>query len=371
MRSEDRPSRRLEAERKPDGAGVARDRQPQSPAVSLGSWHLSGQQRYGHRHVLTRNEVPQTVVHPAAETAVRAALRCPAPVDGRLLDRRRVGAGGTEQDLHDGARLQPQAVDFEVLDRLAGHQRNRRVHQHDLLYRDPERLAEVGRSGGQPHPMLGMPEQGLNGESELVAGGLHAGEGEDHQRRHELAPAESDVVLPGVRQRGRQVVAGTQRPLLDGILHGGPRPNESSLDALQIVLDRDPPNDLPRSAAHRVSHDGHQERKANVEHPTTREIARRRRALAPDIHQAFDSFSRAVFADGALPEQTKQLIAVAVAHTTQCPWCIQGHTRLAHRSGATDAQVMEAIWVAAEMRAGAAYAHATLALEELERLDQK
>ena len=174
--SEDRPSRRLEAERKPDGAGVARDRQPQSPAVSLGSWHLSGQQRYGHRHVLTRNEVPQTVVHPAAETAVRAALRCPAPVDGRLLDRRRVGAGGTEQDLHDGARLQPQAVDFEVLDRLAGHQRNRRVHQHDLLYRDPERLAEVGRSGGQPHPMLGMPEQGLNGESELVAGGLHAGE---------------------------------------------------------------------------------------------------------------------------------------------------------------------------------------------------
>ena len=100
-------------------------------------------------------------------------------------------------------------------------------------------------------------------------------------------------------------------------------------------------------------------------HPTTPETAARRKALAPHTHDAFEAFSRAVFADGALPEQTKQLIAVAVAHTTQCPYCIQGHTRLAHRKGATDEQIMEAIWVAAEMRAGAAYAHATLALDAL------
>jgi AhpD family alkylhydroperoxidase len=100
-------------------------------------------------------------------------------------------------------------------------------------------------------------------------------------------------------------------------------------------------------------------------HPTTPEIARRRRELAPHTHEAFEAFSHAVFADGALPEVTKQLIAVAVAHTTQCPYCIRGHTRLAHGKGATDEQVMEAIWVAAEMRAGGAYAHSTLALEEL------
>ena len=100
-------------------------------------------------------------------------------------------------------------------------------------------------------------------------------------------------------------------------------------------------------------------------HPTTPEIAARRKELAPDTHDAFEAFSRAVFADGALPEQTKQLIAVAVAHTTQCPFCIQGHTRLARHTGATDEQIMEAIWVAAEMRAGGAYAHATLALETL------
>ena len=75
-------------------------------------------------------------------------------------------------------------------------------------------------------------------------------------------------------------------------------------------------------------------------HPTTPEIAARRKELVPHTHDAFDAFSRAVFADGALPEQTKQLIAVAVAHTTQCPYCIRGHTRLAHRKGATDEQIM-------------------------------
>ena len=100
-------------------------------------------------------------------------------------------------------------------------------------------------------------------------------------------------------------------------------------------------------------------------HPTTPEIAARRKELAPGTHDAFQAFSRAVFADGALPEKTKQLVAVAVAHTTQCPYCIQGHTKLAARKGATPEEIMEAIWVAAEMRAGGAYAHSTLALYAL------
>jgi AhpD family alkylhydroperoxidase len=102
-----------------------------------------------------------------------------------------------------------------------------------------------------------------------------------------------------------------------------------------------------------------------VYYPTTPEIAHRRKELAPGTHDAFEAFSHAVFADGALPEKTKQLIAVAVAHTTQCPYCIQGHTRLAHRKGASDEEIMEAIWVAAEMRAGGASAHSTLALHAL------
>ncbi len=102
--------------------------------------------------------------------------------------------------------------------------------------------------------------------------------------------------------------------------------------------------------------------------PTTPEQAKRRKDLAPGIHEAFENFSKAVFADGALPEATKQLIAVAVAHVTQCPYCIDGHTKLALRQGATEEQIMEAIWVASEMRAGGAYAHATLALNAMEHM---
>ena len=92
-------------------------------------------------------------------------------------------------------------------------------------------------------------------------------------------------------------------------------------------------------------------------------IVERRKQLAPGIHDAFQEFSRQVFAAGALDEKTKQLIAVAVAHVTQCPYCIQGHTKAALRKGADEQELMEAIWVAAEMRAGGAYAHSTLALE--------
>ncbi|HEX2892813.1 MAG TPA: carboxymuconolactone decarboxylase family protein [Marmoricola sp.] len=101
-------------------------------------------------------------------------------------------------------------------------------------------------------------------------------------------------------------------------------------------------------------------------HPTTPEQARRRKELAPDIHRAFEAFSKAVFAEGALPEKTKQLIAVAVAHVTQCPYCIDGHTKLAVRKGASPEEIMESIWVASEMRAGGAYAHSTLALGAME-----
>src|SRR6185437_13916860 len=88
-----------------------------------------------------------------------------------------------------------------------------------------------------------------------------------------------------------------------------------------------------------------------------RELSRKRRELAPDVAAAFAAFSKQVFADGALPARTKQLIAVAAAHVTQCPYCIRGHTRGALRAGASEAEIMEAIWVAAEMRAGASYAH--------------
>lgn len=101
-------------------------------------------------------------------------------------------------------------------------------------------------------------------------------------------------------------------------------------------------------------------------YPTmTKELAKQRAELTPDTQAAFRAFSASVFAEGALSKKTKQLIAVAVAHTTQCPYCIRGHTEAAVKQGASDKEIMEAIWVAAEMRAGGAYAHSNLALDTI------
>jgi AhpD family alkylhydroperoxidase len=96
------------------------------------------------------------------------------------------------------------------------------------------------------------------------------------------------------------------------------------------------------------------------------ELSRKRQELAPETEKAFQAFSKQVFSDGALNAKTKQLIAVAVAHVTQCPYCIKGHTKAALRAGARPEELMEAIWVAAEMRAGGAYAHANIALAAME-----
>jgi len=97
-----------------------------------------------------------------------------------------------------------------------------------------------------------------------------------------------------------------------------------------------------------------------------RKTAQRREDLTPDIETAWRSFSRAVFKEGTLDPCTKQLIAVAVAHVTQCPDCLHNHARAARKAGAEEAQILEAIWVAAEMRAGGAVAHTRRAFEALE-----
>ncbi len=85
-------------------------------------------------------------------------------------------------------------------------------------------------------------------------------------------------------------------------------------------------------------------------------------ALAPAGMQAFWAFDKAAMADGAIPTKYKELIAVAVAHTTQCPYCIDIHAGQARKAGATDAEITEAVVVAAALRAGAAITHGTHAL---------
>jgi AhpD family alkylhydroperoxidase len=72
-----------------------------------------------------------------------------------------------------------------------------------------------------------------------------------------------------------------------------------------------------------------------------------------------------------LPTKIKQIITVAVAHVTQCPYCIKGHTKAALRAGATSEELMEAICVAAEMRAAGAYAHSALMLATVAEQEAK
>ncbi|HEY1188341.1 MAG TPA: carboxymuconolactone decarboxylase family protein [Gemmata sp.] len=86
------------------------------------------------------------------------------------------------------------------------------------------------------------------------------------------------------------------------------------------------------------------------------------RELAPEGMAAFDALNAAVFKDGALPLKVKELIAVAVAVTTQCPYCIDAHVKKAKAAGATDAELTEASLVAAALRAGGAVTHGAHAI---------
>lgn len=85
--------------------------------------------------------------------------------------------------------------------------------------------------------------------------------------------------------------------------------------------------------------------------------------LAPEVASAFWAFDKAAVADGAIPVKYKELIAIGVALTTQCPYCIDIHTGNARRAGATDTEIAEAAMVAAALRAGAAVTHAAHALQ--------
>ena len=86
--------------------------------------------------------------------------------------------------------------------------------------------------------------------------------------------------------------------------------------------------------------------------------------LAPEVMKAFWTFDKAAVAEGTIPVKYKELIAVAVALTTQCPYCIDIHNGNARRAGATDAELIEAAMVAAALRAGGAVTHATHALAD-------
>jgi AhpD family alkylhydroperoxidase len=82
-------------------------------------------------------------------------------------------------------------------------------------------------------------------------------------------------------------------------------------------------------------------------------------ANASAAMQAFWAFDKAAMADGAIPVKYKELMALSVALTTQCPYCIEIHSGKAREAGATDPEIAEVVAIAAALRAGAAITHGT------------
>lgn len=80
---------------------------------------------------------------------------------------------------------------------------------------------------------------------------------------------------------------------------------------------------------------------------------------APEAMKAFWAFDKAAMADGAIPVKYKELMALAVAFTTQCPYCIEIHAKRAREVGNSDQEIAETVTVAAALRAGAAITHGT------------
>jgi 4-carboxymuconolactone decarboxylase len=78
---------------------------------------------------------------------------------------------------------------------------------------------------------------------------------------------------------------------------------------------------------------------------------------APQLAQKFFAYYQAVFADGALTEREKSLIALAVAHAVQCPYCIDAYTNSCLEKGSNLAEMTEAVHVANAIRGGASLVH--------------
>ena len=79
--------------------------------------------------------------------------------------------------------------------------------------------------------------------------------------------------------------------------------------------------------------------------------------LQPELAEKFFDWYGAVFAEGALTQREKSLIALAVAHAVQCPYCIDAYTTDSLQKGSTEQMMMEAIHVAAAIRGGASLVH--------------
>jgi len=87
----------------------------------------------------------------------------------------------------------------------------------------------------------------------------------------------------------------------------------------------------------------------------------------PELYEAFNRWYSDAMAEGVLPKKTKALIAMAVAHAIQCPYCIDAWAVGAQSAGATRDEITEAIHVASALRGGATLVHGLQAVNALDR----
>lgn len=92
-------------------------------------------------------------------------------------------------------------------------------------------------------------------------------------------------------------------------------------------------------------------------------LLKQMKELAPEDFDAWLNLNNIVGREGAIPRKYRELLAVAVACTTQCPYCIEVHAKAARAAGATRQEVVEAAFVAAALRAGGAATHGAMALK--------
>ena len=93
-------------------------------------------------------------------------------------------------------------------------------------------------------------------------------------------------------------------------------------------------------------------------------LMRDMRKLAPDDFNAWLGLNSIVGrGNGAIPKKYRELIAIAVSATTQCPYCMEAHAKAAHGAGATREEVVEASLLAAALCAGGAATHGAMALK--------
>jgi AhpD family alkylhydroperoxidase len=86
-------------------------------------------------------------------------------------------------------------------------------------------------------------------------------------------------------------------------------------------------------------------------------------AHAPEAMKAFVAFDKVALAEGVIPGKYKELMALAVALTAQCPYCIELHSNKAREIGTSDGEIAETVLIAAALRAGAAITHGTHAMK--------